>query len=90
MPGKGSDYGGKAVSALAGAASSFLARKAIVFAWTKATGREPPGKAEDPDVALGEALAWTVALALGVGVARVLTLRLLSRQFGKELTGSDG
>ena len=90
MPGKGGDYGGKAVSTMAGAAAAFLARKAIVFAWTKATGREPPGKAEDPDVALGEALAWTVALAIGVGVARVLTLRLLSRQFGKELTGSDG
>jgi len=88
MPGKGSDYGGKAVSTVAGAAAAFLARKAIGFAWTKATGREPPAKAEDPNVSLTEALAWTVALAIGVGVIRVLTLRLLSRRLGRELTGS--
>jgi hypothetical protein len=80
MPEKGSDFGSKAVSALVGAAAAFVARKAIGFAWTKATGKEPPGKAEDPDVAIGEALAWTVVLGIGVAVARLLAVRLTTRQ----------
>ena len=86
MPAKGGDYGSKAVTALAGAAAAFVARKAIIFAWTKATGREPPGKAEDPDVAIGEALTWTVVLGIGVAVARVLAVRFATRQSAKHLT----
>jgi hypothetical protein len=86
MPAKGGDYGSKAVTTLAGMAAAFVARKAIVFAWTKITGREPPGKAEDPDVALGEALAWTVLLGAGVAVAKVLAVRLATRQSARQLT----
>lgn len=80
MPEKGSDFASKAVSTLVGAAAAFAARKAIGFAWTKATGKEPPGKAEDPEVAIGEALAWTVVLGIGVSVARLLAVRLATRQ----------
>lgn len=87
MPGKGGDFGGKAINALAGAAAAFVARKAISFAWTKATGRQPPDKAEDPQVAIGEALAWTVVVGAGVAVARVLAMRLASRQSVKHLSG---
>ena len=86
MPDKGGDYGSKAVSTLAGAAAAFVARKAMTLAWTKATGKEPPGKAEDPDVALGEALAWTVVVGIGVAVARVLAVRFAVRQSAKRLT----
>jgi hypothetical protein len=89
MPAKGGDYGSKAVATLAGMAAAFVARKAIVFAWTKITGREPPGKAEDPDVALGEALAWTVLLGAGVAVAKVLAVRLATRQPARQLTGES-
>jgi len=42
MPGKGGDKGGKAINALAGGAAAYVARKVIVFAWTKLTGRQPP------------------------------------------------
>jgi hypothetical protein len=89
MPGKGGDYGSKAVTTLAGMVAAFVARKAIVFAWTKITGREPPGKAEDPDVALGEALAWTVLLGAGVAVAKVLAVRLATRQPARQLSGES-
>ncbi len=87
MPAKGGDYGSKAVTTLAGMAAAFVARKAISFAWTKIVGREPPGKAEDPDVAIGEALAWTVALGIGVAVARVLAVRLVTRRPAGQVTG---
>jgi Protein of unknown function (DUF4235) len=80
MPDKGSDKGSKALTTLAGAAAAFVARKAIIFAWTKATGKEPPGKAEDPEVAIGEALAFTVVVGIGVAIARVLAIRLVNKQ----------
>jgi len=86
MPDRGGDFSSKAITTLAGAAAAFVARKAIIFAWTKATGKEPPGKAEDPDVALGEALAWTVVLGIGVAVARMLAIRLATRQSGGRLS----
>jgi hypothetical protein len=80
MPDKGSDKGSKALTTLAGAAAAFVARKVIIFAWTKATGKEPPGKAEDPEVAIGEALAFTVLVGIGVAIARVLAIRLVNKQ----------
>ncbi|HEX2319200.1 MAG TPA: DUF4235 domain-containing protein [Streptosporangiaceae bacterium] len=80
MPDKGSDKGSKALTTLAGAAAAFVARKVIIFAWTKATGKEPPGKAEDPEVAIGEALAFTVVVGIGVAIARVLAIRLVNKQ----------
>jgi len=89
MPDKGSDKGSKAVTTLAGAAAAFVARKLIVFAWTKATGKEPPGKAEDPEVAIGEALAWTVVLGIGVAIARVLAVRLVNRQAAERLSSAE-
>ena len=89
MPAKGGEYGGKAMSALAGAAAAWVTRKMIIFAWTKVTGRKPPGKAEDPDVAIGEALAFTLVVGAGVAVARVLAVRLVNRQSGKELTAAQ-
>ena len=85
MPGKGTDYVGKAINAMAGAAAAWIARKAIVFAWTKVTGKEPPEAAEDRKVAIGEAVAWAVVTGAGVGVAKVLAVRLASRQSGREL-----
>jgi Protein of unknown function (DUF4235) len=87
MPGKGADFSSKAMNTLAATAAAFVARKAISFAWTKATGRPPPDAAEDPQVAIGEAVAWALVVGAGVGVARVLAIRLASRQGSRQLTG---
>ena len=87
MPGKGGDYGSKMINALAGAAAAYVARKAIGFAWTKATGRQPPDS-EEREAGLGEAVAWAVAIGAGVGVARVLATRLATRQASRQLTAS--
>lgn len=89
MPGKGTDYIGKAVNAMAGAAAAFIARKAIVFAWTKVTGRKPPEAAEDRKVTIGESVAWAFVVGAGVGVARVLAVRLASRQSGRQLPAAS-
>jgi hypothetical protein len=88
MPGKSGDFGSKAINALAAAAAAFLVRKAIGFAWTKTTGKQPPDTPEDPQVALGEAVAWAVMVGVGVGVARVLAVKLASRQTARQVSGS--
>jgi low affinity Fe/Cu permease len=89
MPDKGGDMGSKAVTAVAGAAAAFVARKVIIFAWTKATGKEPPGKAEDPDVAITEALAWTIVVGIGVAVAKLLAVRLVNRKSSGQLPAAE-
>jgi hypothetical protein len=88
MPGKGGDYGSKMINALAGAAAAYVARKAIGFAWTKATGRQPPDS-DERQAGLGEAVAWAVVIGAGVGVARVLATRLATRQTGNAVTASQ-
>lgn len=82
MPGKAGDRGRKAINALASAAAAYVTRKAIVFAWTKATGREPPDKAEDREVAIGEAIMWAMIVGAGVAAARVIATRLASSSRG--------
>lgn len=88
MASKNGDYASKAINALAGAAAAYVARKGIMFIWTKAMGRKPPGKAEDPEVALGEALAWTVVAGVAVSVARLLAVRLAGQRIAKQLSDS--
>ncbi|MBB4932201.1 hypothetical protein F4561_003021 [Lipingzhangella halophila] len=62
---------GGAAALLAG----FAARKVLTFAWTRATGKEPPTEPESLDVGLGEALGWAVVTGVGMEVARVLAVR---------------
>jgi len=82
MPGKAGGKGSKAVNALAGGAAAYVARKVIVFAWTKVTGRQPPDKAEDREVAIGEDIAWAVLVGAGVAAARVLATRFANSRRG--------
>src|SRR5215471_15111475 len=89
MPGKGTDDVGKAINAIAGTAAAYIARKAIAFAWTKVTGKQPPEAVEDRKVAVGEAVAWAIVAGAGVGVARVLAVRLASRQSGRQLPAAS-
>ena len=74
------DLGTKVVSAVAAMAAAFIARKLITYAWTKATGKEPPTNPEDPQVALAEALGWAVLTGVGVEAARLLATRAAARK----------
>jgi Protein of unknown function (DUF4235) len=77
MAGK-ANGGNRAVIALVGFGATFAAKKVVQFAWKKITGKEPPD-ADDPQVALPEALAWGIAMSVGVQVARVLAVRAATR-----------
>ena len=74
------DLGTKITSAVAAMAAAFIARKLITFAWTKATGKEPPTHPEDPQVALTQALGWSVLTGVTVEAARLLATRAAARR----------
>ena len=80
MADRKADLGTKVVSAVAAMAAAFIARKVITFVWTKATGKEPPTHPEDPQVALTEALGWSLLTGISVEAARLLATRAAARR----------
>ena len=80
MADKKTDFSTKIISGLAAMVATFLARKAVTFAWTKATGKEPPAHPEDPEVALPEALGWSMLTGVIVGAAKLLATRAAARR----------
>jgi hypothetical protein len=81
------DLGTKVISAVAAMAAAFVARKVITLAWTKATGKEPPTDPADPQVALREALGWSMLAGVTVEAARLLATRAAAR---RTHSGPDG
>ncbi|HEX6248054.1 MAG TPA: DUF4235 domain-containing protein [Nocardioidaceae bacterium] len=70
--------GSKVWSAMALASTvgaGIAARKAMTTSWKVATGKEPPANPADPDVSIGEAVAWAVISGVAIGVARMLASR---------------
>lgn len=70
--------GSKVWSAMALASTvgaGIAARKAMTTSWKVATGKEPPQNPADPDVSIGEAVAWAVLSGVAIGVARMLASR---------------
>ena len=64
---------------LTATSTAFLARKALIYSWTKATGKRPPTNPEDPSETLAEALGWSVLVGVTVAVVRVLAIRVVAR-----------
>jgi hypothetical protein len=87
MAGKDKEnVGNRIVSGLATMSAAFVARKLLMFVWTKATGKEPPTNPEDPRVALPEALSWAALVGITIATVRVLAIRAVSR---KALSSAD-
>lgn len=55
--------------------AGLAARKALTTSWKLATGKEPPQNPADPEVSIGEALAWATVSGIAIGVARMLASR---------------
>ncbi|MDZ5661963.1 DUF4235 domain-containing protein [Nocardioides sp. S-58] len=60
------------VSALGAAA---VARKAIDKGWKVSTGKNPPENPADPDVGVGEAVAWAAVTGAIIALARMFAQR---------------
>ena len=77
---KKDDFGTRVFNTLTTMAAGFVARKAVTFAWTKVTGKEPPTNPEDPRVALIEAFSWSVLTGVTVAAFRLLAIRAVARR----------
>ena len=64
-----------------GIGASIVARKALSAGWAKAARRKPPENPADPDISIGEALAWAVATGATVSVVRMLAMRGAARYY---------
>ena len=89
------DFSTRVVNGLATMSTAFLARKALMLAWTKVTGKEPPTNPEDPRVALPEAIGWSVLVGITVAIVRVFAIRAVSRRSlgganRESVTAADG
>lgn len=63
------------VAWVAGMAAGYAARKVLTFAWTRATGKEPPSDPKSSEVRLGEALGWAVVTGVCIEAAQILAVR---------------
>jgi len=63
--------------------ATIAARKALTTSWKVATGKEPPQNPADPDVSIGEAVAWATVSGIAVGVARMLASRKAANYYRK-------
>ena len=66
---RGDDHGGR-----------LRGPQGVTVAWTKATGKKPPTNPEDPQVALTEALSWSVLTGITVAAVRLLAIRAVARR----------
>lgn len=76
----GGDLTTRIVAGVAAIAAGYVARKALTFAWTSATGKEPPTDPESLDTSLAEALGWAALTGVGMEVTRVLAVRAAHRR----------
>ncbi len=74
--------GNRVLTGLIGVAAAYGARKVIYFIWKQITGKEPPEHPDDPNTALGEALAWGIVVGVGMQTARMLATRATVRKTG--------
>lgn len=64
------------------AVTALATKKALDGGWKAVTGQEPPD-VNDPATPAREALAWAIALALGLGVTGVFVNRLAAQRWEK-------
>jgi hypothetical protein len=74
------DLAAKVIGTLAAAGATFAARKLVTVGWTRATGKKPPARPEDPEVGLGEALTWAILTGVTAQATRLLVTRALARR----------
>lgn len=67
-------------SATVATVSALVAKKAVDAAWSFVTGDEPPDP-NDPATPAGEAFAWILAVAVGVGVSQVFANRFAAQRW---------
>ncbi|WP_043614134.1 DUF4235 domain-containing protein [Nonomuraea candida] len=75
------DIAWRVVGGLVGLVTAWAARKALGFAWKKATGKEPPIDTESPEVSMGEAIGYAVVMGVGMSVAQIVVNRTAKKRY---------
>ena len=70
-------------SLVAGLGAAALTRKLLDRSWRAAAGKNPPENPADPDVAMGEAVAWAVVSGTFVALARMIAQRRAASYYAK-------
>lgn len=65
----------KILTAGAALLAGVVVKAALTATWRKATKSEPPQNPDSPDVAWREAIVWTVASSVAVGIAGLVARR---------------
>ena len=89
MAGK-SDGGVKFAALVATFVAGSIARKMITFGWRQFTGNEPPTDPHDPDIALKEALAWSILMGVGIEAARLMAARMVAARVTRIAASQKG
>ncbi|MET8862685.1 DUF4235 domain-containing protein [Nonomuraea sp. NPDC004580] len=75
------DVAWRVIGGLVGLVTAWAARKVLGFAWTKATGKEPPIDTDSPEVSLGEAIGYAVVMGVGMSVAQIVVNRTAKKRY---------
>jgi len=90
MAAKGAGGTSRAIGMVSSLIAGSIARKVITFGWKRVTGKEPPTDPHDPDVALKEALAWSLVVGVGMEAARLLVTRAVTTRMRGAHADADG
>jgi len=78
----------QALGVFAGLAAGFTTRRLVTAGWKKVTGKEPPSDPQDPHVSLGEALSWGIILGVTMETARLVAIRVATKQLRRNIASS--
>ena len=85
---KESDKGDKLwaiMAVVSGLGAAKVTNKLLSTGWKASTGRKPPANPADPDVSIGEAVAWSIATGALVALARMFVQRRAADYFVKSV-----
>ena len=83
MADKRPDAFSQMVGVMAGLVAGFGTRKLVTAGWKKLTGKEPPSDPRDLRVSLSEALSWAIVLGVAMETARLVAIRVTTRQLAR-------
>ena len=83
MAGKRGDGMSQTIGVMAGLVAGFATRKLVTVGWKQVTGKEPPKDPRDPHVSIGEALSWAIVLGVAMETARLVAIRVTTKQLAR-------
>lgn len=57
----------------------------VSYLWTKMRGNKPPDNPAHSDVRMGEALSWTITLAIVTGLVRTFYRKKITEKFALDV-----